>query len=90
MSVEDYLRVVRFNPDKESHIRLVNDNRCLTCSARACLYICPSSVYSWNEREARMEIFWQRCLECGACAVACPRNIEFQFPRGGFGVSYHI
>ncbi|MDH7479765.1 MAG: ferredoxin family protein, partial [Syntrophomonadaceae bacterium] len=30
------------------------------------------------------------CLECGTCRVVCPRPgaIEWNYPRGGFGIVY--
>lgn len=88
MTVERYLRLVQILPDQTSHITLKNQKRCKTCDIRACLYVCPSGVFVWDELRETVDVLWHRCVECGACEPACPENVEYRHPRGGYGVRY--
>ena len=90
MGGEEYLPLVKITPDDISHITLSNPKHCKACESQACLYVCPSAVFYWDELVETLDILWRRCVECGACQPACPENIEYQNPRGGFGVSYHL
>ncbi len=91
MGGAEYLRLVKINPDTVSHINLADEGRCSHCEIKPCLYVCPSEVFLWDEESCRLKIIWERCLECGACEPACPHaNINFHFPRGGYGVTYHM
>jgi len=87
---EDYLRLVNIVPDNTSHIAVKDRKRCKRCNTRACLYVCPSGVFYWNESSATLEILWRRCVECSACENTCPENIAFRYPRGGFGITYYM
>lgn len=84
---KDYLAVVEIVPGGESHICLADSGRCRSCETKPCLRLCPSGVFVWDELAEKAEVSWWRCLECGACQIACPSNIEFRYPQGGFGVS---
>lgn len=88
MSGENYLHLVTIHPDDVSHITLRNPKHCKKCEPRNCLYVCPSAVFLWDEKQLELQVLWQRCVECGACEPACPENVKFRFPRSGFGVSY--
>ncbi|WP_243678951.1 4Fe-4S dicluster domain-containing protein [Vulcanisaeta distributa] len=36
-------------------------------------------------------MFTRGCLECGTCRVVCPENnIEWNYPKSGFGVQYRF
>lgn len=50
---------------------------------------CPAGCYSQNDR-GQVEIASDGCLECGTCRVICGGNgdIEWNYPRGGYGVSF--
>ena len=90
MGGEEYLPLVKITPDDQSHITLKNQERCKTCELQACLYVCPSAVFFWDDVAKKLDILWHRCVECGACEPACPQNIEYKDPRGGYGVSYYL
>jgi ferredoxin like protein len=85
--VSDILELAEIVPDKISHIKIKNQALCLKkCKNRPCLFICPSLVFRWDEERRRTVVFHERCVECGACAPACPLdNISLGHPRGGFG-----
>jgi ferredoxin like protein len=90
MGGENYLHLVQIIPDSVSHIRLRDRGRCHTCPEKPCRQICPSAVFVCTEN-GDVEIIWRRCLECGACEVACPRaNIDFSYPKAGYGVTNHL
>ena len=91
MVIEDKLSKTRFSVDQESHIK-INTELCQTCSTKPCLYVCPVQNYTLTE-ESEIEFVWQGCLECGACRIACREasgGIEWDWPRGGFGVCFRF
>jgi ferredoxin like protein len=90
VSGEAYLPFVKITPDDKSHIFVKNQKKCKSCEIKACLYVCPSAVFNWDEMQEKIDILWRRCVECGACEPACPENVEYKHPNGGFGVSYHM
>jgi ferredoxin like protein len=52
-------------------------------------HTCPAGCYSLNDR-GRVEIAVDGCLECGTCRIVCAPTgeIEWSYPRGGFGVLF--
>lgn len=84
----DPLQWVTIHPPSESHITLKSMKNCAKCKLRSCTYICPSQVYIWRDLVQQMEVRYSRCMECGACIIACPDNIEIQWPQDGKGVVY--
>jgi len=87
--IDDKLSRVRFTVDQEPHIR-VNVQMCETCLEKPCLYVCPVQNYRLRE-DGGIEFVWQGCLECGACRIACKQckgAIEWNWPRGGYGVCW--
>jgi len=88
-SLEDKLFLNRYQPDKVSHLRVLNREKCTKCKDKPCTYICPAKVYSWNEVEKIIETAYEGCVECGTCRYGCAHdNIEWKNPRGGFGIMY--
>lgn len=88
MNINEKLSTLKFNKDKESHLK-VDDDICLRCKEKFCTYICPANVYEWDEYKEKTIIRYENCLECGACKIACEKNnIEWQYPNAKFGVKY--
>ncbi len=85
---ENPLNFVKIVPDDQPHIWILNDNLCLTeCDNKPCTYVCPSRVYYWEDQS--IKILHTRCIECGACIWGCPyENINWNYPRGGYGICY--
>ena len=88
MSIEDKLFLDRFKVDEESHLRIIDGEKCINeCDEQPCLSICPANVYKLEEN--RISVGHEGCLECGSCRIACPHlNIEWRFPKGGYGISH--
>lgn len=70
----------------QSHIELKNPELCSRdCQGKPCTYICPSFVFEITD--AGLTVFYQRCIECGACKLVCPKNnVVLNYPAGGYGV----
>ena len=87
-TIEDKLFTLKFKPDEHSHLEVISQETCRTkCGNRACTTFCPAQVYKWEED--RLMVSHENCLECGCCRIACPqRNIQWRYPRGGFGVTF--
>jgi len=92
MNLDDLLFTVSVKPDEEVHIKIKDQAVCRDkCKEqdRPCTFVCPARVYLFSEEEQKIIVCYERCLEDGACYVACPYdNIDWRFPRGGSGVSY--
>ena len=83
LSIEARLGLVAFTIDSEPHIKL---KECEGCEARYCLFVCPAKLYT--EEEGKIVFNYEGCLECGTCRIACPRDLDWNYPRGGFGAHY--
>jgi len=84
--IQEKLDLIRFNVDKEPHIR-VNTEVCKKCHARPCIYVCPAGLYTLSDGELLYS--YEGCLECGACYIACPAYaIDWNYPKGGYGVCF--
>lgn len=87
LSIDEKLTLVHFKVDEEPHIK-VDLSICRVCREKPCLYTCPVQNYKLLENE-ELVFSWEGCLECGACRVVCRRGaVEWNYPRGGFGVTY--
>jgi len=51
--------------------------------------ICPAGCYAATP-EGRIEITPDGCLECGTCRIvtSATGEVEWNYPRGGFGILY--
>ena len=89
MSVEEKLLLNKFIVDRAPHITLKKE-LCLQCESKPCLRICPVQNFKLEKGEVVFD--WAGCLECGSCRIVCnffgKGAIEWNYPRGGFGVVY--
>jgi len=84
--IEKGLYTNKYNVDEhEAHIKVKDMDVCTRCKERPCTFICPAAVYVWEH--GSLTVQYSGCLECGSCRFACPHdNLEWSFPRGGFGM----
>lgn len=84
--IEKELYINKYNVDEHaSHLRVKDMDVCRKCTDRPCTAFCPASVYVWEQNQLTVQ--YSGCLECGSCRFGCPHdNIEWGYPRGGFGV----
>lgn len=81
----DMLYKVKYKTDETSHLAIKDQEVCRRCEDKPCITRCPAQVYEWEHTEVL--VAYENCVECGACQVVCPYdNIEWEYPRGGFGV----
>ena len=92
ISIYDPLSITKVNVDKESHINIKNSGKCKNkCPDKPCTFICPTKVFNWETSKELIGLEYGRCIECGACILACPNgNIDLFYPRGGYGVKYQF
>lgn len=87
--IEDKLFLIRYKTDDRSHLRIIDSQVCLGCRDKPCTKFCPADVYRWDADQAKIMVAYEGCVECGSCRIGCPYyNIEWVYPRGGFGVNY--
>lgn len=73
-----------------AHVSLRDPSACSRCPDRCCTYLCPAGVFTWDA-PAAPAVRYERCVECGACNLFCPRdNVELTTPRGGFGIHHRF
>lgn len=55
----------------------------------AMTHLCPAGCYSLADG-GQVEISADGCVECGTCRIVTAKTgeIEWNYPRGGFGVLY--
>lgn len=87
-SVDEKLFKVKYKPDDACHLK-PDEKKCIICDSKICTYICPAKVYEWDEKQKKLIIGYENCLECGACRIACEKKcIEWQYPKGTHGVTF--
>ena len=84
----DKLYLLKYEIDEQNpHLKIRDQAKCAECEDKPCIYRCPAEVYSWEGGQIR--VAYENCLECGVCKIVCPfDNIDWSYPRGGFGVFY--
>ncbi len=88
MTIDDKLALNLFHVDKEPHIK-VNQEICLKCPHRLCTCMCP--VENYKLEDDNVVFSWEGCLECGTCRIVCDQGaIAWDYPRGGYGISYRF
>ncbi len=86
LTIEEKIYKTKFKPYIESHIK-VNNDICRTCWGKECTKFCPSNVFTWQEKDDKLIISYENCLECGACKIGCPfENIALSYPKSGYGI----
>jgi ferredoxin like protein len=93
VNIDEKLGLVEYKADhSHSHIKIKNPDICVKdCKDKPCTKVCPAHVYHWEESQKRIIVAYENCVECGAARVMCPySNIDFHWPRGGFGVQYKL
>jgi ferredoxin like protein len=89
-SVEARLGVDKWELDRQSHIRIADQELCRRCVKKPCLTVCPAKVYRWENNTITLN--YAACLELRACYVACHEYgkgaIEWEYPNGGKGVVF--
>jgi len=89
MSLDDKLGLLTYKNDHQTHIKILDAKVCLDCKNKPCVTGCPAGVYAWDQDQKKLIVSYENCVECGAARMLCPyANIEWNPPRGGFGVSY--
>lgn len=87
--VEEKLFQNRYLVDAgKPHIR-VRPHEVPSASLLSMTTLCPAGCYTKTET-GQVEVAADGCLECGTCRIVTQRTneIEWHYPRGGFGVLY--
>jgi len=89
-AIERKLALDTYNVDRgRAHIRIIDPDVCLRCERQQCINCCPATCYTPQE-DGHVLFSYEGCVECGTCRIVCHefRNIEWTYPRGGFGIQY--
>ncbi len=85
-NIEDKLFKLKYKTDSACHLT-PDDSKCLQCIEKICTIVCPANVYNFNESEKKLTVSYEKCLECGACRIAC-KCIKWSYPKSGKGVIF--
>jgi ferredoxin like protein len=89
LRVEDKLYQNRYLVDSgRPHIK-VRPHKQPSANLLALTRVCPAKCYELNDK-GQVEITADGCMECGTCRILCETSgeIEWNYPRGGFGVLF--
>lgn len=88
MNLDDKLFLDRYVVDDKPHIKIINQDLCKRCNKKQCISVCPAQCYKLEDDIVKFS--YEGCLECGTCRIICSlhRNIEWNYPKGGCGISY--
>ncbi len=90
VGLERKLAIDSYNVDPtRPHIRIIDHDVCLQCERQQCINCCPAACYA-PLPDGRVLFSYEGCVECGTCRIVCHEfdNIEWTYPRGGFGIQY--
>ena len=89
INVDDMVASLKYYVDEDFvHLWIKEHQVCAQCDEKPCLYFCPVGVYRLD-RQGKVMVGFQACVECGSCRVGCPfNNIGWALTRGGYGVAY--
>jgi len=88
--IDERIFVNRYNIHKESHLH-VDQSMCEKCEHKPCTYSCPVDNYVWDKETKRLTVYYEGCVECGACVVVCPyHKITLEYPPLGRGINYRF
>ncbi|OGI20207.1 MAG: 4Fe-4S ferredoxin [Candidatus Melainabacteria bacterium RIFOXYA12_FULL_32_12] len=86
--IDDKLFTVKYKSAESSHLA-PNQEDCAKCQDKACTFVCPANVYSWDEEQKKILVGFENCLECGACRIACSyQSLSWNYPTAGCGVTF--
>ena len=87
--VEEKLFQNRYRVDSgRPHIDIADPEFCqVTCKSKSCTTCCPAACYTM-EGDGSVVLITDGCLECGTCRIICPENVQWEYPRGGYGILF--
>ena len=91
-AIERKLALNTFNVDSDrAHIRIIDPDICRLCVRQPCINSCPATCYVPQD-DGTVLFSYEGCVECGTCRIVCNEfnNIEWTYPRGGFGIQYRL
>jgi ferredoxin like protein len=68
------------------HIK-VKEHSVPSAALKSLITTCPANCYSLTE-QGKVEIVPDGCMECGTCRVVATNDIEWNYPRGGYGLLF--
>ncbi len=89
LNVEQKLFQNRYLVDSgRPHIR-VKPHTTPSKALLALVTTCPAGCYTKGD-SGQVELSVDGCVECGTCRIVCAATgeVEWNYPRGGFGVAY--
>lgn len=92
LSLQEKLGRNVFKIDQGSaHIEIDHEICRSKCINKACLYVCPANLYTYQEEEDEIFIDYEGCLECGTCLIVCKDEaLTWEYPRAGHGIQYRF
>ncbi len=85
-TMEDKLGLNKFKPFEKTHLK-IRQGADVKHVVEEILFVCPAKVYEMNDKGEAIVSF-ENCLECGTCRVAAPDDVEWEYPQGGYGVTF--
>jgi len=89
VKVEEKLFQNRYLVDAGRPHIVVKPHEVPSAGLKALVTMCPAGCYSQTD-SGQVEISSDGCMECGTCRIVTRNTgeIEWNYPRGGFGVLY--